>query len=121
MGDNGIYTLGFITFIFLSLSWNKNPNSFEEITCLFLLPFVDLVRVFFVRLLNNKSPFSPDKKHIHHLLLKKYSFLTVIIIINLFLYIPIVSLTVFGLNYFFVILSSLIIYILLINNKLLKK
>lgn len=34
-------------------------------------PLVDLLRIFLLRLKNGKSPFSPDKNHLHHLLLKK--------------------------------------------------
>jgi len=36
---------------------------------LLVLPVFDTVRVMTLRIMNNKSPFQPDKNHIHHLLL----------------------------------------------------
>jgi UDP-N-acetylmuramyl pentapeptide phosphotransferase/UDP-N-acetylglucosamine-1-phosphate transferase len=34
-----------------------------------MVPLFDTLRVFSIRILNRRSPFSPDKNHIHHLLL----------------------------------------------------
>lgn len=34
-----------------------------------VLPLLDVVRVFFVRIIHRRSPFLPDKRHIHHLML----------------------------------------------------
>ena len=36
-----------------------------------LYPLIDLLRVFFIRIKNKKSPFQPDQNHIHHFLTKK--------------------------------------------------
>ena len=36
----------------------------------FFLPLADTLRVFVLRVRKGKSPFSPDKTHIHHLLLR---------------------------------------------------
>ncbi len=33
-----------------------------------VIPIFDTVRVFAIRILNGRSPFSPDKNHIHHVL-----------------------------------------------------
>ena len=35
------------------------------------IPLFDTIRVFGLRILSGKSPFSPDRKHIHHILLDK--------------------------------------------------
>ena len=35
-----------------------------------IIPVFDTLRVFSIRILHGKSPFSPDKTHIHHLMLK---------------------------------------------------
>ena len=48
-------------------------------------PILDIIRIFFLRLYKNKSPFLPDKHHIHHLILaktKKHYLTTSIIIIS---------------------------------------
>ena len=36
-----------------------------------LLPLMDTLRVFTLRVVHGRSPFSPDRTHIHHLFLKK--------------------------------------------------
>lgn len=35
-----------------------------------IIPLIDLFRVFFIRIFNGRSPFSPDTSHFHHCLLK---------------------------------------------------
>ena len=34
-------------------------------------PIIDIIRVFIIRVSQNKSPFIADKNHIHHVFLKK--------------------------------------------------
>ena len=36
-----------------------------------IIPLLDTVRVFSIRIFNGRSPFSPDRNHIHHLLLDR--------------------------------------------------
>jgi UDP-N-acetylmuramyl pentapeptide phosphotransferase/UDP-N-acetylglucosamine-1-phosphate transferase len=36
-----------------------------------LIPLFDTLRVFFIRIVHGRSPFSPDRLHIHHILLDK--------------------------------------------------
>jgi hypothetical protein len=38
---------------------------------LLMIPLLDTLRVFAIRILNRRSPFSPDRNHVHHLLLDK--------------------------------------------------
>jgi len=46
-------------------------------------PIIDITRIFFYRLYNKKSPFQPDKNHIHHLINNKMNnhFKTLLIIL----------------------------------------
>ena len=48
-------------------------------------PIVDIIRVFFLRLIKGKSPFLADKNHIHHIILKKTKnhFITTLLISGL--------------------------------------
>lgn len=46
-----------------------NKTIFTSLICIY--PLTDLLRVFIIRVSKGKSPFSPDKKHIHHLLMKR--------------------------------------------------
>lgn len=79
MGDTGSMILGFMLTIFairfLSLEnfyMHAGFHNSPVLTMLILLiPIVDTLRVFGVRILQRKSPFTPDKNHIHHLLLNQ--------------------------------------------------
>jgi hypothetical protein len=77
MGDTGSLLVGLICAIlvlkFIDVSAS---NPFLAISAapalgftILLVPLLDCLRVFATRILNRRSPFSPDKNHIHHLLL----------------------------------------------------
>jgi UDP-GlcNAc:undecaprenyl-phosphate GlcNAc-1-phosphate transferase len=36
-----------------------------------IMPLLDTLRVFFIRMIHGRSPFSPDRNHLHHLLLDR--------------------------------------------------
>jgi len=82
MGDTGSLILGFFMFFFLLQLINHNYlNEIDFLVqkdmliwfglLIFLYPILDSGSVFISRLKRGKSPFSPDKEHIHHLLLNK--------------------------------------------------
>lgn len=75
MGDTGSLTTGIIL-AFLAISMTKGVGSegirADIIVIAFAplaIPCLDVVRVFFHRIIRGKSPFLPDKSHIHHKLL----------------------------------------------------
>ena len=48
-----------------------------------IMPLLDTLRVFTIRILKGRSPFSPDRNHLHHILLDKgLSHKTITIIIK---------------------------------------
>ena len=54
----------------------------EQVLMLMLVPGLDLVRLFFSRLINNRKFFASDLNHIHHILSKNRSnFLAQLIIL----------------------------------------
>ncbi len=73
MGDTGSLTLGYIL-SFLAIKYSQNdPEVISNTKDTFLIAFstliipaFDVIRVVMVRLRNGKSPFEPDKNHIHH-------------------------------------------------------
>ncbi len=78
MGDTGSLTLGMlITFSAIKLlSLEETQHSMIEIASplsviigILFVPLFDTARVFTSRILSGKSPFHPDKTHIHHKLL----------------------------------------------------
>lgn len=77
MGDTGSLSLGFLL-AFFSLKFSMiNPaiipfpgNGFLLSLTLLTVPIYDVFRVAAVRLTHHKSPFYPDKNHIHHKLMR---------------------------------------------------
>lgn len=82
MGDTGSLFIGTLIALSIIMSMNYNGASpvlageFEIKTKIlvfpmfFFLPFADTLRVFLARIRKGKSPFSADKTHIHHFLLR---------------------------------------------------
>lgn len=81
MGDTGSMTLGFILAIlslrFVEVSRSVQlPELFDSrsapvmVLAILIIPVVDTLRVFTIRIIHKRSPFSPDRNHIHHKLLQ---------------------------------------------------
>ena len=79
MGDTGSLILGLNSSIlalkFIELN-NAMPNSLYAIKSvpavtigILIIPLFDTLRVFMLRIIRGRSPFYPDKTHIHHLLI----------------------------------------------------
>lgn len=78
MGDTGSLLIGLtasilaISFIQANVSY-VNEYSVESVPAvaigILIIPLFDTLRVFTLRVLKGRSPFSPDRTHIHHLLL----------------------------------------------------
>ncbi|MBK8624593.1 MAG: undecaprenyl/decaprenyl-phosphate alpha-N-acetylglucosaminyl 1-phosphate transferase [Saprospiraceae bacterium] len=79
MGDTGALLLGLvcsilaIKFIELHNELAGSPYTFKSAPsvaiAILILPLFDTLRVFVLRLIEGKSPFNPDRKHIHHILI----------------------------------------------------
>lgn len=79
MGDTGSLLVGLVCAM-LALTFMEVNNGLDSIYAveavpavtigIIIVPVVDTLRVFTTRILKGKSPFHPDKTHIHHLLLR---------------------------------------------------
>ena len=71
MGDTGSLICGFLLSIFAIkfIQMDFSPSSPIIATSILIIPIFDTLRIFLVRVLNGKSPFSSDNNHIHHKLL----------------------------------------------------
>ena len=81
MGDSGSLLLGYLltafVFHFCTLNaYHLVPDNLvcsaapAVCICVLSVPLFDTIRVMLTRIKHKKSPFSPDKNHIHHLLLR---------------------------------------------------
>ena len=76
MGDGGSLVIGFIIACcaISACSMPIQPAGVINpvfILCILAYPSIDTLRVFTLRILSGKSPFSADRNHIHHLLIDK--------------------------------------------------
>jgi UDP-GlcNAc:undecaprenyl-phosphate/decaprenyl-phosphate GlcNAc-1-phosphate transferase len=78
MGDTGSLLLGIINSILVLKFINvaglaSNPISLQASPAMgfavLMIPLFDTMRVFGIRILDRRSPFSPDRMHVHHYLL----------------------------------------------------
>lgn len=79
MGDTGALLLGLvcsilaILFIEIHKDLGNSPYKFDAAPSFaiatLILPLFDTLRVFTLRILKKKSPFFPDRSHIHHVLI----------------------------------------------------
>ena len=79
MGDTGSLLLGLvcsilaIKFIDIHKDLVDHPYAFKSAPsvaiAVMILPLFDTLRVFILRILDGKSPFYPDRSHIHHLMI----------------------------------------------------
>jgi len=79
MGDTGSMLIGVITailvieFIEIHAGLQNSPYAFKAVPAvaigIVIIPLFDTLRVFVLRIFKRKSPLSPDRGHIHHLLL----------------------------------------------------
>jgi UDP-GlcNAc:undecaprenyl-phosphate/decaprenyl-phosphate GlcNAc-1-phosphate transferase len=74
LGDSGTHILAFLISYILIKSYNFNlAFTVEEIFIILSFPGLDMFRLFVIRVLKGKNPFSPDRNHIHHLIQKKFN------------------------------------------------
>jgi UDP-GlcNAc:undecaprenyl-phosphate GlcNAc-1-phosphate transferase len=120
LGNSGSYLLPFIfSVMFISYHNNINYNA-DLIFVLMAIPGLELIRLTFQRILSGKHPFLPDRNHIHHIMIKKFSFYSSIILLNFLIYSQLIIYLVFEktlMSIFFGVLVYSIAIFLLIKNK----
>jgi len=80
MGDSGSLMIGLINAILVIKFINVADAPFVTIQmpaavaigfAILIVPLLDTLRVFSIRIFNGRSPFTPDRNHVHHLLLDR--------------------------------------------------
>lgn len=113
MGNSGVFFLSFLTSILIIKNYNLGNLVVEQIFLLMMLPGIDLSRLFFERIRNKKNPFKADTRHIHHLLLKKYSKKKTLLINSNLIIVPNLLAIYFN-TYFIFIFMTLLLYIYIV-------
>ena len=70
MGDAGSMFVGLSVIWLLTMGTQGENASFRPVTALWIcaIPLMDMLAIVFRRYKNGKSPFKPDRDHLHHLL-----------------------------------------------------
>ena len=110
LGDSGTMLIAFVIGYFFIKSHNLYEKFFsDEIFLIMMIPGFELLRLAITRILNQKHPFSPDRNHIHHLMINKFSFLKSFLVIQILLVLPFLSYVLIS-NSIIVLSISLIMY-----------
>ena len=97
LGDSGNYLISICIAMILLKENSDQPSLYyaEEIFLLLLIPGLDMLRLFIVRIFNKNNPFKGDQNHLHHRLFNKFgnlkTVLIYLVIINLPIYIFFIS------------------------------
>jgi UDP-GlcNAc:undecaprenyl-phosphate GlcNAc-1-phosphate transferase len=108
--------IGLVTIYLYNFNLNtKNLFSVEKIILIFLIPGLDMLRLFILRLSNKKSPFFGDLDHFHHLLISNLHLHKAIIYYLLLVLWPFIFLEFYKIKYFFIFLLQSIIFFFLVS------
>ena len=126
MGDTGSLLIGFciaicsIKFLGMDASSLANfsflpENIFYILSAILWIPLFDMIRIVYVRIKNKKSPFYPDRNHLHHILIDLgFRHHQVAIFLGIINYISIISIGYLSgiLNYKLMLVVVIILYTL---------
>jgi len=110
LGDGGTLLIAFIvSYVFIKLYNLELIRYTDQIFIYMMLPGIDLIRLFFKRIANKKNPLRPDRNHLHHLLIKKFTGIKSLLIMQFLIIIPLV-ISYYNIDRFIIILFSITIY-----------
>jgi UDP-GlcNAc:undecaprenyl-phosphate GlcNAc-1-phosphate transferase len=129
LGDSGSLFLGCLIGLNIIFKYNleilKSNYPVESIFIALMLPGLDMLRVFVIRIMNKKNPFLPDRRHLHHLLIdNKVQFEKILMIFFILILTPILINQFSNIMPLFIILIYIFLYCILIiclQKKFLKK
>jgi len=117
LGNSGSLLLG--TFISLITIYHYNHSkekiSVENIVLIFLIPGLDMMRLFIVRITNNKNPFIGDRNHFHHYLIKNVDLGKTILLYIILMLWPLILIKTYKIKYFFIMILQIIIFSFLVS------
>jgi UDP-GlcNAc:undecaprenyl-phosphate GlcNAc-1-phosphate transferase len=115
IGNNGTLFFGFFYSILFIETYNITfkIQTVDEIFLYMSIIGFDLIRTTFSRVIKGKNIFYGDKNHIHHLLIKKHSLITSVLLIQTAIIVPIIYASLTS-DYLYGCLISFILYMLLL-------
>ncbi len=113
IGDGGCYLISALIGCSFIYQYKKFDNFLygDQIFLILLIPSLDMLRLFIVRIIKRTHPFKGDLKHLHHMVNRiiKNKNITILITMSLSIFPSILMVT--GLETYFILALSLIIYL----------
>ncbi len=117
LGNTGSYLCGYFLGFILVNSYNSKIIFTDDILIMLFIPFIDMLRVIFFRIINKKHIFQGDLNHIHHILVNKFGYLKALLLIHSMIIIP-YAIYYFNKSYLFpILIILLILYFFIIKGK----
>lgn len=117
IGDGGCYLISAligISFIY-QYKYFENFLYGDQIFIILIIPSIDMLRLFLVRILNGKNPFKGDLNHLHHILNNYFKNSNYSVIISTLLFIFPSILLFFKIETYYILIISIFIYTLIIK------
>ena len=112
LGNSGAYLIGGIISFITIQNYNISNYPVEFIYLLFHLYGVDMIRIYFERIICGKTPFTADNNHLHHHIFHYSKNKLINLLIYLLLIYTPIFIYIFYKNLLVLILLSIVIYIL---------
>tara|TARA_B100001175_G_C19393944_1_gene582862 strand:- start:222 stop:1052 length:831 start_codon:yes stop_codon:yes gene_type:complete len=114
LGDSGSYLLAFIFGYFFIKIYNQTEIiKVDHIFLFMIIPGIDLIRLFLMRILKNQNPFIADRNHLHHIVSKRFNLITTNLFIQSIIIGPSILGYYFGFTYFFLFVQMIIYFYLI--------
>ena len=81
----------------------------------FMIPVIDMLRLFCTRIYNKKNPFKGDRSHLHHILTEKLSINKSLLIYLILILWPNLIYSFFEVQSYYLIIINILVYSLLIK------
>ena len=116
LGDSGSYVLAFIFSYFFIKIYNQTEHiKVDHIFLFMIIPGIDLIRLFLVRISKSQNPFKPDRNHLHHIISKKFNLINTNLIIQCIIIIPSLSGYYFGFTYVFLLIQMIFYFYFILS------
>ena len=114
LGDSGTLVLGYLISFFCIKSYNSGYFEFsDEIFLIMCIPGYELLRLFIQRIFQKRDPFSADRNHLHHYVIKKYNLVITLFIMQGLFFMPFLIYLIFD-SFLISLILSISTYVSLI-------
>jgi UDP-GlcNAc:undecaprenyl-phosphate GlcNAc-1-phosphate transferase len=115
IGNSGTSTIvAILSYFLINYNYSQTQNVFYTISIL-IVPGIDMIRLFFIRVKSYNNPLVPDQNHFHHILFFNYGLLFALCIYLFLIFSPILLSYFFNLNIEIMTIIAIFLYTLLIK------